>query len=103
MTRKKAIETTKTWNNKELVAGATLEGVYIKKEIYDGDYGETEKYIIEAKDDTYGVFATSTLKRQFVNVPEGSYVWITFKGEQTSKKGRPVKVFEVDYDDEYVG
>ena len=31
--RKKAIEITKTWN-KDLAPGATLEGKYIKKEIF---------------------------------------------------------------------
>ena len=47
-----------------------------------------------------GVFSTASLVRQFNNVPEGSYVWITYKGEETSKNGRPVKVYDVDYDDE---
>ena len=45
--RKKAIELTQTWN-KDLTPGDTLEGVYLKTEIYQGNYGETEKYIIEA-------------------------------------------------------
>ena len=40
--RKKAIETTKTWN-KDLTIGATLEGRYVKKETFAGKYGETEK------------------------------------------------------------
>lgn len=98
--RKKAIEMTKTWN-KDLEPGANLEGKYIKKESYDGNYGRTEKYVIETKDgEKYGVFSSASLANQFKNVPEGSYVWITYKGEETSKNGRPVKVYEVDYDDE---
>lgn len=98
--RKKAIEITKTWN-KDLEPGATIEGKYIKKEIYDGNYGRTEKYVIETKEgEKYGVFSSASLANQFKNVPEGSYVWITYKGEETSKNGRPVKVYEVDYDDE---
>ena len=99
--RKKAIEQTKTWN-KDLTAGATLEGVYLKQEVYEGNYGDTVKYIIEQPDgEKVGVFASSSLARQFKNVPEGSYVWIKFMGEQTTKNGRPVKVYEVEYDDEY--
>lgn len=98
--RKKAIEITKTWN-KDLEPGATIEGKYIKKETYDGNYGRTEKYVIETKEgEKFGVFSSASLANQFKNVPEGSYVWITYKGEETSKNGRPVKVYEVDYDDE---
>lgn len=98
--RKKAIEMTKTWN-KDLEPGATIEGKYIKKETYDGQYGRTEKYVIETKEgEKFGVFSSASLANQFKNVPEGSYVWITYKGEETSKNGRPVKVYEVDYDDE---
>lgn len=100
--RKKAVEMTKTWN-KDLEVGATLEGEYIKKEVYDGNYGKTEKYVIKRKEDgeLLGVFASASLANQFANVPEGSYVWITYKGEVTSRNGRPVKVYEVDFDDEY--
>lgn len=98
--RKKAIEMTKTWN-KDLEPGATIEGKYIKKETYDGQYGRTEKYVIETNEgEKFGVFSSASLANQFKNVPEGSYVWITYKGEETSKNGRPVKVYEVDYDDE---
>ena len=98
--RKKAIEMTTTWN-KDLSAGATLEGKYIKKETFEGQYGTAEKYVIETKDsEKFGVFSSASLSAQFKNIPEGSYVWITYKGEETSKNGRPVKVYEVEYDDE---
>lgn len=99
--RKKAIELTNTWN-KDLAIGATLEGVYVKKEIFDGKYGSTEKYVIEKDDgEKLGVFSSASLANQFKNIPEGAYVWIEYKGEETSKNGRPVKVYVVDYDDEY--
>ena len=98
--RKKAIELTETWN-KDLEPGATLEGKYIKKEVFDGKYGNTEKYVIEtAEGKKMGVFSSASLTAQFKNIPEGSQVWITYKGEETSKNGRPVKVYEVEYDDE---
>lgn len=99
--RKKAIEVTTTWN-KDLEIGTTLEGKYIKKEVFDGKYGSTEKYVIEKDDgEKLGVFSSASLANQFKNIPEGSYVWIEYKGEETSKNGRPVKVYVVDYDDEY--
>ena len=99
--RKKAIELTNTWN-KNLEAGATIEGEFIKTEIFDGKYGQTEKYVIKTKDgEMMGVFSSASLSNQFKNIPEGSHVWVTYKGEETSKSGRPVKVYEVDYDDEY--
>lgn len=99
--RKKAIELTNTWN-KNLEAGATIEGIYEKTEVFDGKYGQTEKYVIKTESgEKMGVFSSASLSNQFRNIPEGSYVWITYIGEETSKSGRPVKVYEVDYDDEY--
>lgn len=99
--RKKAIELTKTWN-KDLAKGDTLEGVFIKTEKFDGKYGTTEKYVVQTPaGEMMGVFASASLTNQFKNIPEGSYVWITYNGEEVSKSGRPVKVYEVEYDDEY--
>lgn len=100
--RKAAIEIGKTWNTKDLPEGSTLEGKYLKKEIYQGDYGEVAKYVIQTKDgEKWQVFSSASLGNQFANIPEGSYVWLTYKGTQQTKNGRPVKVFSVDYDDEY--
>ena len=102
--RKKAIEITKTWN-KDLTSGDKLEGRYIKKEVYESEFLDgklIEKYIIDTPEgEKMGVYGTSSLFNQFQQIPEGSYVWIEYKGEQTSSKGRKVKVYEVDYDDEY--
>lgn len=101
MARKHAVESTLTWN-KNLKAGDKIEGVFVKEEVSEGQFGMSHKYIIETKDgEKYGVYGTASLDRQFTNVPEGSYVWIEYTGEQTSKAGRPVKIFVVDYDDEY--
>lgn len=98
--RKKAIETTTTWN-RDLEVGATIEGRFIKSEVFEGQYGETIKYIIETPSgEKMGVYSSASLIRQFNQVPEGAYVWITYKGEETSKNGRPVKVYVVEYDDE---
>ena len=92
---------TVTWNNKDLKEGATLDGYFISVEGFEGQYGETTKYIIEAGDGTcYGVYGTASLDRQFKKIPEGCYVWITYEGVVTSKNGRQVKQFTVDYDDE---
>lgn len=99
--RKQAIVMTKTWN-KDLEKGASIEGVYLKKEVFDGKFGESEKYIIEdANGEKWGIFSSASLANQFKNIPEGSYIWVEYKGEETSKNGRPVKVYAVDYDDEY--
>lgn len=97
---KKFIETT-PWNTKDLVEGSTLEGKYVSSETFIGNYGETTKYIVEASDGTnYGIYSTASIDRQFKNIPEGSYVWITFRGLEKSKNGREVKVFDIDFDDE---
>ena len=100
--RKPAIETAKTWNNKDLQEGAELEGVYVKKGTFNGENGEVAVYTIETKDgEKWSVFGSASLGNQFANIPEGSYVWITYKGKETTKANRTVKVFTVDYDDEY--
>lgn len=99
--RKKAIELTNTWN-KDLQVGDKIEGIYLKKEVIKTQFGDSEKYIIETPNgDKMGVFSSASLARQFANVPEGSYVWIEYKGEETSKNGRPVKSYVVEYDDEF--
>ncbi len=99
--RKKAIELTDTWN-KDFEIGAKIEGVYIKTEVIRTQFGESEKYIIETTDGKkMGIYSSASLLRQFANVPEGSYVWVEYKGEETSKNGRPVKSYVVEYDDEY--
>lgn len=99
--RKKAIELTETWN-KDLEIGAKIEGVYVKTEFIRTQFGESEKYIIETPDGKrMGIFSSASLLRQFANVPEGSYVWVEYKGEETSKNGCSVKSYVVEYDDEY--
>lgn len=97
----KAIVKTVTWN-KDLAEGATLEGYYTGKEVFEGQYGETTKYIIESGNTNYGVYGSASLDRQFKNIPEGVYVWITFDGNVTSKNGRTVKQYTIDFDDELV-
>ena len=94
-------EKTTTWN-KDLSVGATLEGVYLSKEEFDGNFGHSIKYVIQANDGTkYGVYGSAALNRQFDMIPAGSYVWIEYTGETTSQNGRTVKTYSVDYDDEY--
>lgn len=96
---KQFIETT-TWN-KDLAEGATLEGKYVSSETFIGNYGESTKYIIEGKDGVmYGVYGSAVINRQFAKIPEGAYVWITYKGEGTTKNGRSVKLYDIDYDTE---
>ena len=91
-----------TWN-KDLTEGATLEGYYINKALVSGQFGDNTKYVIETVDGTlYDVFASASLERQFKNIPEGCFVWITYVGEVKSKNGRTVKQYNVDYDDELV-
>ncbi len=94
-------EKTTTWNT-NLAVGDKLEGVYLSKEKFEGDYGLTIKYIVQAGDGTkYGVYGSASLNRQFEQIPVGSYVWLEYTGETTSTKGRIVKTYNVDYDDEY--
>ena len=94
-------EKTETWN-KGLNVGDKIEGVYLMKDEFEGNYGDTIKYIIQIADGTkYGVYGSASLNRQFNRVPVGSYVWIEYTGETISTNGRTVKTFNVEYDDEY--
>lgn len=94
-------EKTTTWNT-NLNIGDKLEGLYESKEEFEGNFGQTIKYVITSPDGTkYGVYGSASLNRQFAKIPEGSYVWIEYTGETTSQNGRIVKTYKVDYDDEY--
>ena len=96
-----SFEKTTTWNT-NLSVGDKLEGVYESKEEFEGNFGQTVKYVVVAEDGTkYGVYGSASLNRQFNRIPEGSYVWIEYTGETTSQNGRIVKTYTVDYDDEY--
>lgn len=95
-----AYEKTTTWNT-NLSIGDKLEGVYESKEEFEGNFGQTIKYVVNSNGTKYGVYGSSSLNRQFANVPTGSYVWIEYTGETTSQNGRIVKTYNVDYDDEY--
>lgn len=90
-----------SWNTKDITAGEKLEGEFVKTETFEGNYGEVTKYIIKHEGEYYGVFGSASLDRQFKNIKEGSYVWIEFKGTETTKQGRTVKVYTVEYDPEY--
>ena len=92
-------EKTTTWN-KDLEVGAKLEGVYLRKENFEGNFGPTVKYVIESGDIKYGVYGSASLNRQFDQIPVNSYVWIEYTGETVSQNGRTVKTYTVDYDDE---
>lgn len=91
---------TETWN-KDLNEGDSLQGVYIAKQTFQGNYGESVKYVIDCNGTMYGVFGSASLDSQFAQIPVDSFVWITYKGEVQSKNGRTVKQYDVDYDDEY--
>lgn len=94
-------EKTTTWNT-NLNIGDKLEGIYEAKEEFEGNYGQTIKYVITAPDGVkYGVYGSASLNRQFSQIPTGSYVWLEYTGETTSQNGRIVKTYKVDYDDEY--
>lgn len=94
-------EKTTTWNT-NLSVGDKLEGVYTSKEEFEGNFGNTVKYVIAAPDGTkYGVYGSASLNRQFAKIPTGSYVWIEYTGETTSTNGRIVKTYTIDYDDEF--
>lgn len=93
-------EKTTTWNT-NLTIGDKLEGVYTSKEEFEGNYGQTIKYVIDANGTKYGVYGSASLNRQFNKIPTGSYVWLEYTGETTSQNGRIVKTYKVEYDDEY--
>lgn len=96
-----AFEQTTTWNT-NLTIGDKLEGVYESKDEFEGNFGQTIKYVISSPNGTkYGVYGSASLNRQFAKIPTGSYIWIEYTGETTSQNGRIVKTYQVEYDDEY--
>ena len=103
MARKSASASFNIVWNKDLKTGDTIDGYYVDKKVVTGQFGDQTKYVIETPDGTlYDIFSSASLERQFKNVPEGCYVWVTYEGEVKSKNGRTVKQYTVDYDDEIV-
>lgn len=97
-----AVEQTSTpiWNNADLNEGASIEGIYVKSEVFEGKFGETTKYIIDVNGEKFAIFGSASLDRQFKNVPQGKYVYVTYNGKETTKNGRTVKVYTVEYETE---
>lgn len=93
-------EKTTTW--KPTNEGDKLEGVYVRKEEFEYNGKPTVKYVVESNGELYGLYGAA-LKRQFAQIPEGSYVWIEFTGKASTKNNFTVNTFKVDYDDEYQG
>lgn len=99
MAFKKAINIVPIWNNKDLAENSVIEGKYISHETMEGKFGVQDKFVIETADGTFAIAGSASIVSQFVNVPEGSLVRVTYKGRETTKSGNTVKVFEVEYDD----
>lgn len=94
---------TTTWNVKDLAVGSKLEGDYIDKETFTNNFGERIKYVIKGLDGVeYGVYGSAVLNRLFNNIPVGSHVWIEYKGEGQSKTGRTVKLYDVEFDPDFI-
>lgn len=98
------LENVETWG-KNVNVGDKLEGVYTDREDFPSNFEEgktNHRYII--KDNAgvlHGIYSTTVIDRNFEEIPLNSYVWIEYIGDTTTKKGRTVKLFNVDYDDEY--
>lgn len=93
-------QSTPIWNTSSLAEGASIEGVYVKSEVFEGKFGETTKYIIDVNGEKFAIFGSASLDRQFKNVPAGKYVYVTYKGKEETKNGRTVKVYDVQYETE---
>lgn len=93
---------TVTWNDGNIVAGATLEGDYIDCEKYTYEGKDKIKYVIKDADGVeYGVYGSAVLNRLFANIPVGAHVWIEFKGKGTTSKGNPLNLYSVEFDPEF--
>jgi hypothetical protein len=92
-----------TWNKAGLEVGAKLTGYYVREEKFtSAAYGDGKKFIIadESGKEIAGVMAQAVIERAFMNIPQGSYVEITFKGKETTAKGQQVNAYDIQFDPE---
>ena len=95
---KQEYEKTVIWNTSDIKAGEEIEGVYLRKEVFQGKFGQTTKYVLDCDGNLYGIYGSASLDRQFALVNEGTKVYVTYKGMTTSKNGRQVKDYLVEVD-----
>lgn len=100
------LENVETWG-KGLNVGDTIEGVYMACEEFPSKFNPNKqnyRYIIRDSGGTlHGIYSTAVIDRSFKEIPLNAYVWIEYKGETQTDNGRQVKLFSIDYDDEYQG
>ena len=98
------LENVEAWG-KGLNVGDTIEGVYMACEEFQSKFDPnrtTYRYIIKDTSGVlHGVYSTAVIDRVFKDIPLNSYVWIEYQGEAPTKSGRTVRLFKIDYDDEY--
>lgn len=95
---KQEYEKTIIWNTSDIKEGEEIEGVYLRKEVFQGKFGQTTKYVLDCEGTLYGIYGSASLDRQFALVDAGTKVYVTFKGMTTSKNGRMVKDYLVEID-----
>lgn len=105
MARQEAIATTyediPVWNKKgELKIGDKVEGFYIEHQTFTSKFGDGDSYIILKEDDSKAkLMGQADIKRKFASIPEGSYVWVEYKGLVETDNG-PMKEYIIEFDPE---
>ena len=77
--------------------GDAVEGWLVKKEYTPGPSDQLRgEYMIDTKGGYRLVFGTAKIDQGLARVEEGRYIRITYQGEEETKRGFTIKLFNVE-------
>lgn len=80
--------------------GQALEGYYVGSFDHVGDYAPTKKHIFQTDKGLQTVFGQTHLTQLLEGISPGCLVRVTLTGTKKLKKGNPMKLYELEYDED---
>ncbi len=100
MAMKKRVDTGNGEQFKFEEIGQELLGYYIGSFAFDGEYGPTLKHVFKTEKGLSVVFGQTHLTGLLEGLTPGVLTRVTLTGTKKVKKGNPMKVYELEYDED---
>lgn len=81
--------------------GDSITGVYLGFNEAQGDFGPYNRYLFKTDTGTKMVRGSTHINELLQNEATGQLMRLTYTGLKPTKKGKPMKKFELDIDDSY--
>lgn len=82
--------------------GQSIEGYFVGSFDYQGDYAPTKKHIFQTDKGLVTVIGQAHLIQMLEGLTPGILVRVTLVGSKKTNKGKPMKLFELQYDEDQV-